>query len=423
VSLNLTEWDIAVADLATGTHSVLVRGVRARYAASGHLLYVTADGTLMAVPFDETTLSLTGDAVALVEGLRVRAFGTIDLAISATGTLFYMTGGVGEGGLAEVVWVTRDGTAEEIHPGWTEDFWTPRLSPDGTRLAVPIHANDEQQIWIKELDRGPLPKLTFTGSRNDRPAWTPDGRFVAFGSDRGGDLDLYMRSGDGTRQAELLLDEEERLGEVTFSPDGEWLVYRRNSGGRDLYARRIGVDMGVDSVPVPLVTTEFSETLYARRIGVDMGVDSVPVPLVTTEFSETTPAVSPDGRWLAYASNESGQYEVYVRPFPNTNDGKWQVSTNHGTEPVWAHSGRELFYKGSGDLMVVEVLPGATFVTGERRVLFSTQGYRSRFTHQFYDVTADDQRFVMIRNRGAEEVGELIVVENFFEDLKAKVGN
>jgi serine/threonine-protein kinase len=394
-TVNLTEWDIAVADLATGTHSVLVRGVRARYAASGHLLYVTADGTLMVVPFDETTLALTGEAVALVEGLRVGVVGTVDLAVSATGRLFYTTGGVLGGGIADLVWVTRDGTAEEIDPGWTENFLWPKLSPDGTQLAVTITANSEQQIWIKELDRGPLSKLTFTGTENRRPAWTPDGRSVAFASRHGDDLDLYMRSGDGTGQAELLLDEEERLSEVTFSPDGEWLVYRITDDGRDL---------------------------YARRIGVDMGVDSVPVPLVTTEFSETSPAVSPNGRWLAYASNESGQYEVYVRPFPNTNDGKWRVSTNQGTEPVWAHSGRELFYKGSGDLMVVEVLPGATFVTGERRVLFSTQGYRSAFTHQFYDVTADDQRFVMIRNPGAEEVGELIVVENLFEELKERVG-
>ncbi len=132
---------------------------------------------------------------------------------------------------------------------------------------------------------------------------------------------------------------------------------------------------------------------------------------------------SPDGRWLAYISNESGRFEVYVHPFPNTNDGKWLVSTDGGSEPVWAHSGRELFYKGSGDLMVVDVLPGLTFVMGERRVLFSVQGFRSTPFHQFYDVTPDDQRFVMIRNLGGQEASELIVVENFFEELKAKVGN
>ena len=112
-----------------------------------------------------------------------------------------------------------------------------------------------------------------------------------------------------------------------------------------------------------------------------------------------------------------------MRPFPNTNDGKWLISTDGGQEPVWAHNGRELFYKGSGNLMVVEVLPGATFVMGERRVLFSVQGFRSATFHQQYDVTPDDQRFVMIRNLGGQEASELIVVENFFEELKAKVGN
>ncbi len=388
---NLTEWDIAVADLATGTHTVLVRGVRAWYAASGHLLYVTADGTLMVVPFDETALAVTGDAVALVEGLRVGFAGIMDLAISATGTLFYTTGSVGSG-LAELVWVTRDGTAEEINPGWTGDFRFPKLSPDGKQLAVSIRANDEEQIWIRQLDQGPLPKLTFTGTVNFRPAWTPDGRSVAYSSNRGDNQDLYLRRADGTGQADLLLDEEQPIWQVTYSPDGEWLVYWVIAESRDLYAVRVGVD-------------------------------SVPVPLVATEFDEFVPAVSPDGRWLAYVSNLSGQREVYVRPFPNTNDGKWQISTDGGQEPVWAHSGRELFYRGGQSLMSVEVLPGATFVTGERRVLFSTQGFRANRNHQQYDVTPDDQRFVMIRNLGAEEAVELIVVENLFEELKAKVEN
>ncbi len=256
-----------------------------------------------------------------------------------------------------------------------------------------IRANDEEQIWIKQLDQGPLPKLTFTGTGNFRPAWTPDGRSVAFSSNRGDNRDLYVRRADGTGQAELLLDEELPIWEVTYSPDGKWLIYRWGEVGDNF--------------------------LYAVRVG----VDSVPVALVATEFFETAPRVSPDGRWLAYVSNLSGQREVYVRPFPNTNDGRWQVSTDGGQEPVWAHSGRELFYRGGQSLMSVDVLQGATFVTGERRVLFSAQGYRSNNVHQQYDVTPDDQRFVMIRNLGGQEASELIVVQNLFEELKAKVGN
>ena len=240
-------------------------------------------------------------------------------------------------------------------------------------LGVSIRANDEQHVWIKELDRGPLAKLTFAGSLNNGPAWTPDGRSVAFVSNRGDDRDLYVRRADGTGQAELLWDDEGPIGEVTYSPDGEWLVYRVNAENPDLYALRVGVD-------------------------------SVPVPLVATEFSDAAPAVSPDGRWLAYASDESGRnlFDIYVRPFPpNTNDGKWLVSTNGGIEPVWAHSGRELFYRDLNNLVVVEVLQGPSFVAGERRVLFSSQGFRTNPLHQFYDVTSDDRRFVMIRNPSA----------------------
>ena len=142
-----------------------------------------------------------------------------------------------------------------------------------------------------------------------------------------------------------------------------------------------------------------------------------------TEFAPTQPAISPDGRWLAFRSTQSGRSEVYVRPFPNTSDGRFLISINGGQEPVWAHSGRELFYRERERLMSVEVLPGPTFVTGERRALFSLLEMRRAPNHPQYDVTLNDRRFVMIRNIGERGAGELIVVENFFEELKAKVGN
>ncbi len=388
------ESDIAVLDLATDTRQVLVGGVVARYVSSGHLLYVTASGTLMAAPFDQDAMTLTGEASALIEGLRVQFLGAVDLTLSAQGTLMYTTG-FASAQSAELVWVTREGTVEAIDSGWTGNFLFPALSPDGTRLAVAIGHDDGQQLWIKKLDRGPLSKLTFAPASNSRPAWTPDGRAVAFVSQSAGHRDLYVRAADGRAQAELLRDEEQPINEVAYSHDGKWLVYQVGPRGRgDLYAARVGVESG-------------------------------PVPLVVTDSDETSPTLSPDGRWLAYvAGNDMDGYDVYVRPFPNTDDGVWPVSTDLGTEPVWAHSGRELFYRRlGGDFMSVEVLPGPTFVTGERRVLFSAQGFRSAGSHQQYDVTPDDQRFVMIRNLGGADAGELIVVENFFEELKAKVGN
>jgi serine/threonine-protein kinase len=385
---------VVVVDLATGEHRVLVRGIFGRYAASGHLVYVRYDGALLAAPFDQDKLVLTGPAVALLGEIAVRP--GPDLALSETGRLVYAAGSAGASA-DHVVWVDRDGTAELLDPSWGGSFVALALSPDETRLAVSSGINNsEEQLWIKRLDRGPLSLLTFQGDLNRRPAWTRDGRAVTFVSDRGENRDLYVKRADGSAGAELLLDDARPVDEGFYSPDGEWLVYRlgQTDGDRDLFAIR-------------------------------PGVDSVGTPLVATSFNENAPALSPDGQWLAYVSNESGRDEVYVRPFPNAGEAKWQVSTTGGIEPVWAHSGRELFYKGATepyDLITAEVVPGTTFVVGEQRTLFSTSAYRFDAVHQAYDVTADDQRFVMIREPQAEAY-ELIVVENFFEELKAKVGN
>ncbi len=395
--LNSELADIAVAEVATGTHKILVRGVYARYAASGHLVYVTADGTLMGQPFDQDALELRGEATALLDGVALRSTGGTlvapDLTVSVTGTLMYSTG-AGVRDSAAVVWVTRDGTAEEVDPGWIDRFQELALSRDGAQLAVSIATSEESQIWIKQLNRGPLSKLTFDGVVNIRPSWTPDGRSVAFVSGRFSARDLFVRRADGTALAEVLRDEERQLQEVRYSDDGEWMVYRIGAGPTsDLHALRVGVDSAL-------------------------------VELVATEHQETEPALSPDSRWLAYVSDETGRSEIYVRPFPNAAEGKWQVSTDGGTEPAWAHSGRELFYRnGRDELVRVEVLRGATFVTGDQQVLFSAREYLSSLFYRMYDVTPDDQRFVMLRNLGGEDAGELIVVENFFEELKAKVGN
>ncbi len=386
--------EIAVLDVATGRHRSLVRGIFARYARSGHLVYVTADGALMGVPFDQDRMELTGDAVVLAQGVGVRfGGGAVDLAVSATGTLCYAAGGVGSGGTQEVVWVGRDGSATPVAPGWTGLVGDPALSPDGTRLAVSAR-HLESHIWIKELGQGPLSKLTTEGSDNVRPAWSPEGRFLAFVSSRGFNRDLYQQLADGSRPATLLLDVERPVDEVTFSRDGVWLVYRTGSfvGEGDLYARRTGSDSSI--------------------------------ALVATAAYETAPTLSPDGRWLAYVSNESGRAEVYVRPFPNTGDGRWQISAEGGQEPVWAHSGQELFYRTTGspvEQMVMEIKPGPTFVAGERKTLFPLSRYLTNSAHQQYAITPDDERFVMVRLSDPDRTDRLVVVEGFFEELKRLV--
>jgi serine/threonine-protein kinase len=386
----VSQYDIAVVDLATGTRRALVRGVAPRYAASGHLVYATAAGTLMAAPFDQDRLALAGSAVALAEGVGVGGGGVADLAISATGTMVYVASPSGpERG--ELVWVTREGKATPVDTTWRGEFWSLALSPDGAELAAAVMEGDVTNVWIKRLDHGPARKLTFEGSINEAPAWTPEGRAVAYTSNSRSRSKLvgavHLARADGSAPPEVLRDNAGRFPvEVEYSHDTQWLVY---GASLDLFAVRTGGD-------------------------------TAPIPLVATPFEEFTPRLSPDGRWLAYASNESGRREVYVRPFPATGTTKWQVSPDGGDEPLWSRSGQELFYKHRGELLAAAVLPGATFALGKQQVLFSIAGYENYVGSRMYDVTPDGRRFVMVRS-AARPRAELIVVENVFEELKAKV--
>jgi serine/threonine-protein kinase len=389
---NAVTHDIGVVDLATGQHRVLVRGVYGRYASTGHLLFVRQDGALLAAPFDQDKLELTGPAIPLLEGVRVRQFGDPDLELTERGTLAYVAGDASGGG-STAIWVNRDGTARVADPDWTFDFAGNgglALSPDGKRLALRVQ-EATADIWVKELDRGPLSRLSFDGERNFRPQWTPDGRSITFLSTRQSEsYDLYQKRADGTGPAELLLDFEQRVVEAIQSPDGQWLVFRLGGVGGTLGDRDIW--------------------------GLRPGVDSVPVEIVVTPADEKVATLSPDGRWLSYESNETGREEIFVRPFPNTGDGKWQVSIAGGTAPLWAHSGRELFYlNGNTELVSAEVLTTPTFSVSERRVLFSAIQYFQGANARHYDITPDDQRFVFVGPSdfaGGEAARELIVVEN-----------
>ena len=316
--------NIAVADLETGQHRVLFGGMYARHAASGHIVYVTSDGTLMADPFDDDAMELRGEPTAIVDGVGLRNIFVPDLAVSDNGPLAYTTGSaVAQGG--DPVWVDRAGRTEPVAVDWTIPVLNLALSPDGEQLAFTA-AESDQQVWVSQLALGNASKLTFEGTRNDRPVWTPDGRSVAFVTDRTGLLSLFQRPADGTAAADLLHQSDGVLQEVAFSPDGEWIVFRRGGGpAGDIYGRRLTRD-------------------------------SADVPLVATEFQESSPTISPDGRWLAYVSTETGQPQVYVQTFPNVDDGRWLVSIGGGTEPVWARNGRELFYREAANkLIAVEI--------------------------------------------------------------------
>lgn len=384
--------DIAVVDFSTGQSRVLVQGLLGRYAESGHLTYVREDGGLMAAPFDQDQLVLSGSPVLLGDQLPVGS--TPDLAFSRTGRLLYATR---PRQTLEVVWVDRDGAWTPVDPdNPLLDIRYAALSPDNTKLAVttwPRPPSDDGHLWIKQLPHGPFSRLTFDGKVNMRPSWSADSRSVIFISDRGDNRDVWIKRADGTREAELLLDDLVTIDEAFYSSSEEWIVYRRGmeGGERDIFAIRTNVD-------------------------------SVATPLVTSDFDEVAPALSPDGRWLAYVSNRAGQANVYVRPFPEV-DTETQVSVNGGIEPVWARNRSELYYRnGVGEMVAIAMLPGTEFVTGPERVLFPATAYRSDFYHATYDVSTDGERFVMIRISDSGSLDEeLIVVENWFEEVKRLV--
>jgi serine/threonine protein kinase len=388
---------IAVADIPSGKHRVIVNDATyARYAASGDLLYVTTKRVLMVVPFDQNSMKVTGEPTALTEDMRrLGRLGSPDLAISDEGTLVYATS-AGEGE-QELVWVTRDGKAQSLDPDWQGgSFSDPAISPEGKRLAVARGTGGETgNIWIKQLDQGSSSKLTEDGSNNASPTWTPDGRSVTFSSDAAGSFDLWTKRADGSAQAVPQVHEKVNAFGSRWSHDGKWLIFQ---------------------------TSEWSSPGSGDIVGIRPGLDTVPVPLVASSFREVSPAPSPDGHWLAYTSNESGDYEIYVVPFPNTAAAKWVVSSHGGTQPQWSHSGRELFYRdASGNLVAVEVKTVPTFSAGRSATLFPAARFSSFPFRPQYDVSLDDQRFLMIRPLPASGPDQLIVVENWFEELKAKL--
>ena len=398
-----TSHAIAVAEIPSGKHRVIIEdAIYARYASSGHIVYVTADKTLKVVPFDQNSMKVAGEPITLTDGIQAGFFGSADLAISATGTLVYSTG-AGQG-RQELVWVSRDGKVDIVDPDWSGDFLGyPALSPDGKRVAVTRSANTEKiRIWIKWLDRGPSIPLAGDGIENFGPAWSPDGRTVTFSSRQvNGSVHLWTQRADGGAPGVVQFRRKGDVFNARWSPDGKWLIFQT----------AVGAPGAAD-----ILSPGAGDILAMRP-----GTDTAPTPLVATAFTETSPALSFDGRWLAYCSNESGKNEIYVVPFPNTSAGKWAISTGGGMEPLWSHRGTELFYRdASGNLVAVEVNTNPTFSFGRATVLFPAAGYTSRpFTPQ-YAVAPDDRRFLMVRPVGSGSPDNIIVVENWFEELKSK---
>ncbi len=239
-------------------------------------------------------------------------------------------------------------------------------------------------------DRAAL-RLTFDGTQNVRPEWNARGDSILFVSNRLGSQDLWVRRADGSGGARVLVDRERPIWEGVWSPDGEWIVYRTGDeavGRGDILAFR-------------------------------PGRDSADVELVATEFEETSPRISPDGNWMVYTSDVSGRKDVYVRPFPDVDDGLWQVSNGGGTEPLWTLDGRALVYRSGQDVMIAPVTVDPTFSVGQPQRLFSTPAVANDDNH-YYGVSPDAQRFLFaLPVTGGGASANLVLVENFIETLRA----
>jgi serine/threonine-protein kinase len=390
--------EVYTLDFESGELARLTAGGSPRYVATGHLLF-TLDGSLMAAPFDSRSKETTGPSVSMIE--NVNAF-----AVSDEGTLYY-TVGAGGGALQELVWVDRNGNAQPVDQGWSLDTggsnagWS--MSADGTRVVTRERTEAGQDIWLKELGGGPRSRLTFHETEDRKPVWGPDDETVTFISQRGGNGDVMTRRADGTGAPELILDLEANIAEASWSPDGEWLVVRvagtpGQTGGRDI-------------------------------LGFRLGEGTEPIALLTEPHDEIAPQLSPDGRWLAYTSNETGQHEVFVRPFPDVDAGRWQVSTAGGFTPRWSRDGNEIFYvSGQRAMMAAEVETEPSFRVGTRSTLFTLGAtFVSSDIYVPYDVWSGDQPFLMARAY-RDEVDldappDAILVLNWFDELTARVPN
>ncbi|HEX5817697.1 MAG TPA: hypothetical protein VFY20_02385, partial [Gemmatimonadales bacterium] len=368
-SNNCANMTLMAVELPSGRQHELVRNAaRAWYAPSGHLVVVRQDGSVFAQPFDARTLSLGGAPQLVVPRARMGLGVTPELAFSASGTMVHFDQGAVQE--LQVIRTDRRGTSVAIDPAWQGNFNYLALSPDGRRLAVSVNEGGRSEIWIKQLDRGPLTRFAFEGSVNYRPAWHPDGRTLGFISDRSGPPRPYVARADGSDKATPLeVADTLAIDEIEWARDDQWLVYRTGAVAEQ------------------------------RRIAMTALPSKAGVAIEPGKFDNYMPTLSPDGRWLAYVNIETGREEVYVRPFPNTGDARWQVSSAGGTSPVWSHSGGELYFVDGTDRMIsAPVLPGPVFQTGEPTPLFRLQRVVLPPFHQGFAVSPDDQSFIMLQD-------------------------
>ena len=374
---------IAVVSTANGKPKVFtgLGGVRPLGLMDGHLLYVRADGALMAAPFDTRTLE-AGAPLVVLDSIAARGWFT-PAALSGSGALIYQRGGLA----SHLMLVGTDGAARPLLDS-ARVYIHPRFSPDGRRLAVEVQGGATNEIWIADFTARTFERLT-KGGFNDRPEWTPDGTRVLYSSSRSQANSLWWQPADGSGPAELVYQGPDAIREGVFMPDGRSIVFRTDTpdSNRDIY-----------------------------RLPLDG--ERTPVPILTNSDDDKHPRISPDGRLLAYTSNESGREEVYLRALAGPSP-RIRVSTGGGGEPLWSPDGKQMYYRAGAALM------GATIVTSPALgVVARDTLFEGRFTtdpwHPNYDVAPDGKHFVMLRP--VEENRDLVVVTNWIQELRRRVG-
>jgi eukaryotic-like serine/threonine-protein kinase len=386
---------IAVYDRQTGTQKVLVRGgSHAHYVDSGHLVYA-AGNTLRAVAFNPATLETRGSPVEIVSDMlttEAPPAGGMNGGIARDDTFVYVRGSGTYTRQRALVWVDRQGHETAI-PAPLHAYFSPRISPDGNRIAVWV-AEQDSDLWLWDATRLTIARLTFTPGIDTYPVWTPDGRRLIFGSEREGTRNMYWQAADGTGGVDALIRSANVQYPVAITPDGSRLIF-----------------------------TETAPKTAEDVMQLELTPNHTATPLVRSSFAERNGVVSPDNRWLAYEANDSGQLEIYVRPYPNVNSGHWQVSNGGGTRPAWSPNGRELFYVSpTGAIMGVAVSEGASWAASAPTSLVKAD-YETTppgSLNRNYDVSPDGRRFLLVKpvNGPGDLPTQMVVVQHFDELLK-----
>jgi hypothetical protein len=392
---------VALLDLRTKQWKTLIRsGSQPRYVETGHLIYEDG-GALWAVGFDESTLDIVGDPVLVLEDVTRRNTAT-NFGMSRHGTLVYAPSG-GAGTARSLVWVDRQGNEDPIAAP-QRSYMQPRLSPDETRIAVRVQGR-AAGFWIWDFSLGTLTARSF-GPSGAFVVWSRNSQYLIVDPMVGNNVTgLSRHRADGTGAGEPLTTPSLSQRPMDISPDGKLLVFEQQTPA-------FSYDLMTLSLDDPAIST---------------GAGARPSPLLDSTADERNVSIAPDGRWVAYESNKSGQFQVYVKPFPNVADAEHQISIEGGRTPVWSPNGRELFFVSGSALMAIVVQTTPAFRAGNPTRLFGAQarildGRLLGNSGRTFDVSRDGQRFLMVKDTAAADRMSrpgIVVVQNWFQELQA----